>query len=260
MSNNTIIMGWDAAWTPQGSGAWCVVRAERGKHQLLRWETTPRGAEAMKQRLQNVLQTYNPDLIAMDMPIATTKISGYREADRETTRAFSRYGCPVHSPTPTRPGAWGEICLEVARSYGFQVLTGNGKSSRSIAEVYPHTAILEMLQLSYRFPYKVTRARTFWPALSPEEARGRCLNHLKILFDRLGTDIALPDWEDIRPPLRPLAELKAFEDKIDALVCAWAGFHIHSRHFIPYGNEEAAIWNPDLNQLIPPRRPLGKLG
>jgi predicted RNase H-like nuclease len=243
-------MGWDAAWTPKGSGDWCVVR----NGELLLWEVSPKGTQAVKDSLESILEAFRPDLVAMDMPIGKKGVKGYREADRATTRAFSRYGCPVHSPTPERPGAWGQECVEVLLSYGFHICTAPGEGEAGIAEVYPHTALLDMKRLSYRFPYKVTRCRNFWPECTPMQARSEARKRLKEIYEQLAESIALPPWTSVEAPLSPLRALKEVEDRVDALICAWAGLRILSNHFVPYGNEEAAIWNPNLNILDPPRR------
>ena len=39
-------------------------------------------------------------------------------------------------------------------------------------------------------------------------------------------------------------ELKAFEDKLDAVVCCWAGICALNGQAIAYGDQESAIWIP----------------
>lgn len=209
----------------------------------------------MKKRLRHLLKHVRPDLVAIDMPIGKTPVTGYREADRETTRAFSRYGCPVHSPTPQRPGEWGELCMKELCSHGYQVASAQDLPDPAVAEVYPHTALLEMKRLSYRYPYKVTRVRRLWPDLNLEDARRKGVEALQEIHQRLSEEFVLPSWEEIRPPVRPLSGLKTCEDLLDALICAWAGRQILVGNFRAYGDHEAAIWNPNLNNLDPPVRP-----
>jgi len=249
------VLGWDAAWTPHGSGAWCGVEWTGRKKGTVRfWEKTPTGREALTERLNTHLTETAPDLVAIDMPIAEEMVTGYREADRQTTKSFSRYGCPVHSPLPDRPGEWGNDCMQVVVSHGYRLSASLGHTSRFVAEVYPHSALLEMLRLTYRFPYKVSRAKSYWPELSPDQARKKAKRHLRKIFHRLAEEIDLPAWEEVEPAVRPARELKAFEDRLDALICAWAGLQIIRNNFIPYGNGKVAIWNPDLNNLDPPNR------
>jgi predicted RNase H-like nuclease len=40
------------------------------------------------------------------------------------------------------------------------------------------------------------------------------------------------------------AELKAFEDKLDAVVCAWVAICALEQRATPFGDEDAAIWIP----------------
>ena len=257
MSKIVTIFGWDAAWTENGSGAWCVVRgAVNGQRpkKLLHWEATPMCGEETIKRLRELLQETRPQLITIDMPIGVKEVTGYREADRETTRAFSRYGCPVHSPTPERPGRWGYRCMKDVISQGYEVCTQKKVPLKGVAEVYPHSALLYMLRLSYRFPYKVSRHRSLWPELNSEQSRAACRSQMKMIYQRLGREIGLPPWEEVMPHTKRLKELKSFEDRLDALICGWSGFQLLAGTFKPYGNKEAAIWNPDLNKLDPPVR------
>ena len=39
-------------------------------------------------------------------------------------------------------------------------------------------------------------------------------------------------------------EMKAFEDALDAIVCAWVAICVLEGRAEPYGDEESAIWIP----------------
>lgn len=257
MSKTKTVLGWDAAWTPHGSGAWCVLRSaevEGQLNELMVWEHTPGTQGETFNRLNQLLKEFSPDMIAIDMPISKKAVTGYREADRATTRAFSRYGCPVHSPTPERPGTWGEACMKVLFNKGYEIDTGKMVKRKAVAEVYPHTALLEILRLSYRLPYKITRHRQLWPEVTSQKSKQKCCEQQQKILNRLGQEIDLNHWETPFPPLQPLSGLKAFEDRIDALICGWVGFQVLQRKFLAYGDDSSAIWNPDVNSLDPSKR------
>ena len=40
------------------------------------------------------------------------------------------------------------------------------------------------------------------------------------------------------------AALKAFEDKLDAIVCAWVGICVIEGRATPFGDQDSAIWVP----------------
>lgn len=250
------ILGWDAAWTAHGSGSWCILRHHPGKalKQLEVWEPTPRTAVACNKRLNDLLVTYRPEMITIDMPVAKNVVNGYREADRCTTQSFSRYGCPVHSPSPDRPGQWGETCKHEMEKCGYKICTDVGSLKFGVMEVYPHTGLLHLLRLNYRFPYKVSRHRQLWPDVSSDESRKSCRSNMQKIYQRLAREIDLPTWTSVCPSLNPLTSLKSFEDKLDALICAWSGYKIQEGCFIPFGDQDAAIWNPEPNSLDPPIR------
>ena len=164
--NQDIIMGWDAAWTPNGSGAWAVCQGR----ELLLLDTCSTGAKLLED-LADIVKQFQPALIAMDMPIGVDGVRGWREADLETTRAFSRYGCPVHSPGPERPGEWGERIVALLKLHGYQVKGERPLGGKALVEVYPHTANIHLHRSRYRIPYKVGRARKHWPELSLSERK-----------------------------------------------------------------------------------------
>ncbi|GEM_PF-1009109 len=246
------ILGWDAAWTAGGTGAWCLMEKSAGAWKV-RWNRVCPTGEEVLEDLASIFKEEQPGLVAMDLPVARSVVRGYREADRATTRAFSRYGCPVHSPTPERPGEWGDRIQSVCKRYHYEVMTEVGRETPSVAEVYPHTVCLDMVRTGYRVPYKIQRASRLFPELSPalrREAISKTLNEILDAVERRG----IPVPEDLRetPPL-PLRHWKAREDRVDALLCAIAGIGIQEGRFLPFGSADAAIWNPDLKHLVPPR-------
>lgn len=248
------VMGWDAAWTPHGTGAWAILEKNTTRWSTLVLENTPVGETATAERFEEIVHAHRPVLVAVDMPLSRKPITGYREADRETTRAFSRYGCPVHSPTSARPGAWGEFVMGMLIAHKFSLATDRKISLPACIEIYPHTALLKMVRAPYRLPYKVQRAGGYYPYLDPTARRARVAE----VFRRIETRVR--EWCDAPAAAleleasAPLRQWKAAEDRLDALVCARAGMQAFTGVYLPYGNSEAAIWNPNLKDLDPPRR------
>lgn len=185
--------------------------------------------------------------IAVDMPIARRPFNSRRPADDLASRALSRFGCAVHSPTPERPGDLSRLVSEEFSRRGFEVCTAENATrvEYPLLEVYPHPAAMALLDEDYRVPYKVGKTKTYWPEATIEERVERILDVwerlIVALADRIDRiDIAVPRY---RPDLR-LAHLKRFEDALDALICGWVATQYLAGNCVPYGDDEAAIWVP----------------
>lgn len=247
------ILGWDAAWTPHGSGAWCLVE-KKGKEWQLMWNRVCPTGEDLLEKLHQILEENSPGLIAVDLPVSRKIVTGYREADRQTTRAFSKYGCPVHSPNPDRPGEWGEELMSVMRNHGFEV-QGTGESIQErICEVYPHTVCLDIVRAGYRVPYKIQRATKYFPDLTPPERKDAIAESIDDLLEGISHQVRGIPSELKGVVSGPLRAWKEREDRVDALLCAVAGIGIQAGRYLPFGSEEAAIWNPNIKQLVPAKR------
>lgn len=210
---------------------------------------TPVGQEAFSAALSGIVKETSPGIIAVDMPVSDLPVCGCREADRATTRAFSRFGCPVHSPNPERPGQWGWAAVKSLHEAGYRCLTRPEDGGQGFAEVYPHTALLKLLRLRYRFPYKTGRSGIYWPAdplpLRKQKLLRAFLQMHRALEKEFGTAIptTFPKMED------SLYIFKQTEDLLDALVCGWCAIQIQQGRFEPFGDSCAAIWNPPLKEL-----------
>uniref|UniRef100_UPI003019E4F7 DUF429 domain-containing protein n=1 Tax=Bosea sp. MMO-172 TaxID=3127885 RepID=UPI003019E4F7 len=71
---------------------------------------------------------------------------------------------------------------------------------------------------------------------------GNIARRLTALLDReiAGVADALP----VPEPAAAGVVLKAFEDMLDAVVCAWVGTRVVAGAAVPFGNDDAAIWVP----------------
>lgn len=203
----------------------------------------------MSRQLSCLLETFAPELVAVDMPVADSAVLGYREADRATTRAFSKFGCPVHSPTLRRPGDWGKYCVKLMQAKGYHCKTNKIQTPKAFAEVYPHTAYLKILRSGYRIPYKIGRMGKYWPKKNTLERKRILLQWWRKIQKTLFTELGIVGEELAFDENMSGVALKAVEDKLDALACAWAAIEILSGSFIPYGDQQAVIWNPPAKEL-----------
>lgn len=265
------ILGIDAAWTTHApSGVALIETTPAGWHCVavapsyaafsdlaqgipVAWDApqkgTPIAPDMLLPAAEQLLQRAEPiTVIAVDMPIARIPIVGYREADRQLSAAYSSRGCSVHSPTPTRPGSLSEHLRDSFTNTGFCVATSQTPvgTPKILLEVYPHPALLSLLQLSYRFAYKVSKSRRYWPHLSLAERFHKLLDAFQQILQALQTagisNIALPLPSGTH--ISSLAHLKRYEDALDALVCAWVGSQYLIGRAHAYGDHIAAIWVP----------------
>jgi len=114
-----------------------------------------------------------------------------------------------------------------------------------VIEVYPHPALVELTGAAERVPYKVSKVSIYWPLVSPLEQRRRLYSKWKQIISFLECEIS-----DVTAALPQLelstrgGKLKAHENMLDAIVCAWVGICALEGRAIPYGDDDAAIWIP----------------
>ena len=186
-------------------------------------------------------------LVTIAMPIATVPISKRRAGDNAVSKVFGGRACAAHTPNSIRPGPLGARLSQDLVAAGFPIATTVtvAAAPRHLVEVYPHPALLSLLSRDYRIPYKVSKARRYWPS-APRTQRihslleefGTIRDALSAGFGPLGVPLPVP------ANVRTLAELKRYEDALDALVCAWVGVQYLGGATVPLGDDTAAIWCP----------------
>lgn len=154
-----------------------------------------------------------PAMIAIDAPTVIANATGTRRAEQELNARYRRYHAGCHAANLGRPFA--------ALTTGFaQKLADRGfahadtitprQPGRYQIEVHPHAASVELFGLDRIVKYKKGR----FAERAAELARLRGL-----IADRLG----FADLPAV--PERGGAALKAAEDRIDAVLAAYAGWH-----------------------------------
>jgi predicted RNase H-like nuclease len=253
-----IVLGIDAAWTAgQPSGVALVRRSGRRWRCLalapsyaafvdgaVDWRARPAAGVPDPDALLAAcvrLAGAPPDAIAIDMPLATHAITARRAADNAIASAYARHGLGAHSPSAERPGAIADALRAGFAAHGYALaVAGAPAPRRALLEVFPHAALVALLGADYRIPYKLARAAQYWPERTPA-ARRRAIvarwRHIRRALEAHVDGIAL------RIPARgPLAQLKRFEDALDAAVCAWVGTEYLAGRTQPYGDATAAVW------------------
>jgi predicted RNase H-like nuclease len=261
------ILGVDAAWTANGSSGLCLMQLEKGSKpavlQLARsYQEFQEGeikwnekATASAPRLDEIIRQIGrtPEVVALDIPLSPAPITGYREADRQIARRYSRMGAAVHSPTKDRPGKIAEMLYHQLTASGVSWAGVGAKPDQPyFMEVYPHVTIIELLQLDYRLPYKVQKKGQYWKEATAEERYRKSIRQLKFLKKGIETELQNP-LDEFLPELQESEKytihfLKSYEDLLDAIICALSGFYFLTEKAEGLGDQTSAIWVPKLNQ------------
>jgi len=203
-------VGVDLGWYGKPSGV--ASLGWDGDHLRLKAIARLRGFDEITEWIQ--LQAGSRDaVIAVDAPLIITIASGNRPAERELNKNFRCYdaGYPANLGRPFAKHVLGFSAA--LRSVGFDHgpdITARQKGRYQI-EVYPHSAIVNLFDLSLIVKYKHgLRSKR---AAELERLRGLMLSRLPVLDPPL----LLPDLPDIPE----FGALKPVEDQLDAIVCGY---------------------------------------
>ncbi|NNN07650.1 MAG: DUF429 domain-containing protein [Acidimicrobiaceae bacterium] len=217
------------------------------------WSTQPTASLPVAAELlgaaQRMLDGSAVDLVTIDMPVSMSPISSRRAADNAISQMFGGRGCGAHSPSVTRPGSISDVLCTDFRDMGYPLATSTASPGMTPAliEVYPHPALLVLMDAPYRLQYKVSKTGRYWPKLPPSERRRKLVEMWFDICQILGETFAcaeLPMPTAYEAEQFRTAELKRYEDALDALICGWIGVRYLEGHCTAFGDETAAIWTP----------------
>ena len=186
-----------------------------------------------------------PDLVALDMPLGLTPIVGRRASDKAISSAFGAAKAATHSPSDLRPGKLADRLREDFAGEGYALCTADGLHAPGIMEVYPHAALIRLSGDKTRLPYKAGKTTTYWPDADREERRRRVAEVWRRIVALLEREIA--GVADALPAPGPEVRgraLKDYEDRLDAVVCAYVAIAALEGRAQAYGDAHAAIWVP----------------
>ena len=263
-----VVLGIDAAWTlhnPSGLalaineiGRWylaAVAQSYQRFYALADPEFTiatgPISESPDVDRLlfsAKAISTQSVDLIAVDMPMAHLPITKRRTSDTMISKIFGGRKCSTHSPSAERPGRISDDLRKSFGEAGYDLQT-NKLVTQGLIEVYPHPALLELMNAGERLPYKLSKTSVYWPNIHLLERRRRLLeqwNRITAQLDKhiSGVVAALP-----LPAIdASTISLKAYEDSLDAVICTWIAICVLEGNSDAYGDDNSAIWVPNLRR------------
>jgi predicted RNase H-like nuclease len=265
-----VVLGIDAAWTTQNpsgvalvanyEGRWCLLCVDHSYSNFVqragggRFEERPPTGVAPNARslldTAHAIANHPVDLVTIDIPLSRQPIFGRRVSDNCISSHFGACGCGTHTPNENRPGKVSEMLRNDFSAAGYPLITEYNYTGelRGIAEVYPHPALLSLVDCNYRLPYKCSKVRSYWPGAEPCSRR----ENLRGIWEKIINSFSNcqgPHIDGVHEQIRPDfsnfgTRAKAFEDKIDAVVCAWVGVCLLEGLAEPFGDHESAIWVP----------------
>lgn len=261
-----LILGIDAAWTKAGSSGIALLETRNKRRTVLAANSScaeflgddagnrqlagmPPDATCLLQKAEKIAGA-SVDLVAIDMPMAHTRITGRRVADNAISFAFSAQWASTHSPNEMRPGPFGERIVNSFANAGYQLATDSLQvaTGRALVEVYPLVALVRLMNAAVRPAYKVAKISKYYrnivPPLSKELRIKRLLEVWAEILTALGREISDFHFELPERPLKSATKLKPYEDKLDAIICAWVGACVIEKEAQPFGNHDSAIWAP----------------
>jgi predicted RNase H-like nuclease len=263
------VLAIDAAWTAKQPSGVALVRSNGGEWrceavapsyesfialsmgQQVDWsQPTFRGsvpnADSVLTSAEQILGS-PVDLVTIDMPVAIIPITGRRRADDAISSEFGARLCSAHTPNALRPGSIGAELSNQFAAAGYPLVTSDASApvTPSLIEVYPHPALLSLMERAKRVCYKVSKSRRYWPLLNVEQRIDALLDQFRDILTSLTSALGPMDM-DLPPAgkVQHLTTLKRYEDGIDALVCAWVGVQFLLGRAVPLGDHTAAIWCP----------------
>jgi predicted RNase H-like nuclease len=211
-------IGVDLGWRSQPTGLSCLHWQLDGTLRLTEMTRLASYPEILEW-IDQAIAPDEPGIIAVDAPTLIPNLTGMRLPDRLSHTHFGKYhaGCyPANLGSPFAAQTVGFGLSLETRGFRHAPTLNPKQPGRYQIEVYPHAAIVHLFQLSRILKYKKGRLAERRPELV--RLRQHILNDLPLLTPSLSIE-ALPEV-----PHRG-NDLKALEDQLDSLICAYTAAH-----------------------------------
>ena len=219
-------LGIDLGWRSGASGLCCLNWAD-GQLHLLDLERKQAIADILSW-IESWVLPEEPALIAVDAPTLIPNTTGTRLPDRLTHKYFGRYHAGCYPANLSLPFAQRTIEFGIeleARGFAHAPVITPQQLGRYQIEVFPHPAIVHLFSLERILKYK--KGRLCERRLELEKLRTLILNILPTLQPSLKLSSSSLSLSGSFLPEIPTtsAALKAVEDQLDSLICAYVGAH-----------------------------------
>ena len=234
-----LLIGVDLAWGEKKHDGVCFMEWD-GKKGRVAGFSYPQGDRELLADILNQAKCWKSVFVTVDAPIVCPNRTGTRPVDRLTHRMFHRQHAACHPANLTKCPRPPRI-VRLLKKRGFKVGWQPTPDKKTVAEVYPHPAMVRMFGIPRIVKYKkgrVEERRREFRRLQ----RLLCLC-LKKRFPKLSIDLETKSL---------LAERwsKPIEDRTDALFCALIGLW----HWIYQGRKSEVIGDRKTGFILLPAR------
>ena len=215
-------IGVDLGWSSGASGL-CCLSWHNGSLQLEDLTAILEIADILAW-IDRHVPSQTSGLVAVDAPTIITNPAGMRLADRLTHKYFGRYhaGCyPANLGLKFASRTTGFSQSLLARDFSHAPTITPQQPGRYQLEVFPHPATINLFGLEQIIKYKKGRIAE----------RRRELNRLRHYIVKILPQLEPPLSQDALERIPVITddckgkELKAIEDKLDSLLCAYIAAH-----------------------------------
>ena len=218
-------LGIDLGWRSQSSGLCCLEWADRHLH-LLDLDRKEALADILTW-IDNWVQD-EPAIIAVDAPTIIPNATGTRLPDKLTHKYFGKYhaGCypaNLNLAFAQRTVGFG---LELEnRGFAHAPIIEPQQLGRYQIEVFPHPAIVQLFGLERILKYK--KGRLLERRIELEKLRSLIIENLPSFQPSLNlSSFSAPLANSFFAEIPSTGTvLKAVEDQLDSLICAYVGAH-----------------------------------
>lgn len=234
-----IAIGLDLAWSPRNPSGMAVA-----EHLADGWHLRDVRSDIVSNEeiLAAIDRTVGREdaVLAIDAPLVVPHRTRGRDGDRLITSVFGSYDAGVYPATKRTIGRYGGQRIWrlrdalVDRGFVHDCRIPRGHRGRFFFETYPHAAAVALFRLPKVLKYKVREGRSSQERLDAFRE-----------YERL-----LGDLRDRDPPLRSVEDhldnagsatrgraLKAYEDRLDAILCAYI-----AAYYWTWGTTRCAIF------------------
>ena len=239
MEVKVLLVGVDLAWGEKKHDGVCFLEWD-GKRGCVAGFAYPQGDRELLAAIEEKARGWRSVFVTVDAPIVCPNRTGTRPVDRLTHRMFHREHAACHPANLTKCPRPPRIA-RLLRKEGFRVGWEPAVGKKTVAEVYPHPAMVRMFGIPRIVKYKkgsVVERRKEFRRLQ-RLLRG-CLKKKfpKLAMDAETRSLLVQRWS------------KPVEDRTDALFCALIGLW----HWMNRGRKSEVIGDRRTGFILLPEK------
>jgi predicted RNase H-like nuclease len=219
-----VFIGIDFAWRSERNlSGGAVLRGDRESAQLIEVSASLASCSAVLAYIEK--HAAATTVVAIDAPLIITNQEGQRHCETLIGRCYgARHGSCHTSNLSLYPQATSVGLASKLKSRGFRHAPGltHPENERVMLEVYPHPALIELFHLPSILKYKKGRVAT---RRSGQQELQQWLRKLSLSSPPLECTPRLSDFLDTGTNSLRGSALKANEDALDAIVCAYIAYY-----------------------------------